>query len=166
MIQCGDPVYTGTISLLGLSVENQICVNDLKASFIPVGNFCITLKAAPFSGELLSCTAELGGGGGLGGLLPQTCISCKITNLGATVNCSNVLAGAVAVNEQIGYIDGNLDNQFEPYIPNFSGIVPAYEAAQTQNTTSGQNATSGAMSWILNWLSTRDYLTTPPGGKN
>jgi hypothetical protein len=163
--QCGTPVYTGTVSLLGLSVENKICVNDLEAGFIPVGDFCITITAAPISGELISCTASIEGGL-LGGLLPEACLSCKITDLGATVDCSNVLAGAVAVNDQIGYIDGNPDNQIVPYIPNFSGIVPAYEAAQGQNSTSSQNTTSGAMSWLQSWLSTVDASKIPSGGNN
>jgi hypothetical protein len=135
--KCGVPTYIGTISILELAVENEICLSSFTAGPLPLGKFCIKLRSAPLSGELLSCQANLGG---------LLCLNCNpLAGGGANIDCSNVQAGAVATSEFIGVVDGNPQNTFTPFVPNFEGVK---EAEQDQNT-------GGGSSW--NWLAGFDF---------
>jgi hypothetical protein len=85
---CGTPTYSGTLDLLKLTVQNEICIANANAvnGLVSLGDFCIDLSINPRNDKLLTCTATLGG------ITCNNCIPCR--NGGITLQCGNAINGA------------------------------------------------------------------------
>ena len=120
---CGTPVYSGTLNLFQLNVENEVCIGEISAigDLVPLDDFCVHLTINPRNDKVVSCTAQFGD------TVCDRCIPC--TGGGLTLDCQNVADGAttdttctaplrtvtrLSKNKQVAIT--------QPFVPNFFNV--------------------------------------------
>ena len=89
---CGTPVYSGTLNLFQLNVENEVCIQDITAigDLVTLDDFCVQLTINPRNDKVVSCSASFGT------TACARCIPCP--GGGLTLDCQNVEDGATNEN--------------------------------------------------------------------
>ena len=85
---CGTPVYSGTLNLFQLNVQNEVCIQVITAvgGLLSYDEFCVNLTVNPRDDKIVSCTANFGD------TVCDRCVPCP--GGGLTLDCQNAANGA------------------------------------------------------------------------
>ena len=117
---CGSPVYSGTLNLFQLNVENEICIQDITAigDLLPFDEFCVNLTINPRNDKVISCTANFGD------TICNQCVPCSGGG-GLTLDCQNVADGGTSTcSTPLRTVTRLTKNRkvaiTKPFVPNFT----------------------------------------------
>jgi hypothetical protein len=110
---CGTPLYIGSVDILKTQATSQICVGSLTAAgALNIGDLCVDLTLNPTNNQILSCEASLGS---------LACATCRPCKGGISLNCANVVPGALDTCTPVALVTGvtGTKNKVKPFLPNF-----------------------------------------------